>query len=103
MNGQPDVTFGDLRVYSSTGNRFDKLAHELLGARLWKGWFGEWSEGSEASEARGHEFLPRQALMYVKLALDKLGAQYVQDEESRKAAKTSYRAMSEASKRRRED
>jgi hypothetical protein len=103
MNGQPDVTFCDLRAYSTTGNNFDKLTHELLGAKLWKGWFGVWSEDAESSEARGHEFIPRQALMYVKLALDKLGAQYVQDEESRKAAKTSYRAMSEASKRRRED
>jgi hypothetical protein len=103
LNGCHEVTFSDFRTHSTVKNRFDSMIYELLGDDLWKGWFGEFTDNEEGAESRAQEYIPRQALVFVNLALQKLQASYALSEDSRQTAKTSYAAMSEACKRKRED
>ena len=67
---------------------------------MWKEWFGDWVDDKRPG---AEELIPRQALIYTNLALEKLKESFAQGPEVKEAAKTSYTAMSEASKRRREE
>ena len=111
MFGCLDVTFKEFREAlmahhpNMNPRSFDLTAFDLLGEKLWVAWFGDWSRDgptwTSEFEARSHEILPRQSLVFVYAALKKLDASYKATEEIKTAAKTSYTAMSEASKRRR--
>jgi hypothetical protein len=103
LNGCHDVTFGDFRSNAVAQDRFDFLVCELLGKDLWKGWFGEFADTEESTESRTHEFIPRQALVFLNLALQKLQTSYGLSEDAKQTAKKNYAVMSEACKRRRED
>jgi hypothetical protein len=100
LHGCLPVTFGDFRQHSSAGKDFDLAMVNLLGGPLWKEWFGDWVDDKRPG---AEELIPRQALIYTNLALEKLKASFVQETEVKATAKTSYTAMSEASKRRREE
>ena len=100
LHGCLPVTFGDFRQHSSAGQDFDLAMVNLLGGPLWKEWFGEWVDDKRPG---AEELIPRQALIYTNLALEKLKASFAQGQEVKATAKTSYTAMTEASKRRREE
>jgi hypothetical protein len=100
LHGCLPVTFADFRQHSSAGQDFDLAMVNLLGGPLWKEWFGEWVDDKRPG---AEELIPRQALIYTNLALEKIKASFAQEPEVKAVAKTSYTAMSEASKRRREE
>jgi hypothetical protein len=111
MCGCLDVTFKEFREAllahhpNMNPRSFDLTAFDLLGEKLWSDWFGTWARDGATwtsdFEARSQEIMPRQSLCFLYAALKKLEASYQATEEIKSTAKTSYMAMSEASKRRR--
>ena len=97
QGGCQPVTFGQLRKHSMAGGEASQLLHFLLGERLWDGWFSLVTVPVQEAEA-----IPRQALMFAAMALDKLKTQYDAVETTRAAAAASYAAMAaESSAKRR--
>ena len=97
QGGCQAVTFGDLKVHSSAGDETAKLMKLLLGERLWDGWFSL----LEKDEPDDQVLIPRQALQFVILALEKLKIKHETLQDMKKTAEESYTQITAASKKRR--
>ena len=82
------VTFGDLKAHCLAGEQSAAFMKQLLGPQLWDGWFGLIEE-SLCDE----DYIPRQALTYTHMALQKI--QFTVDvvAEHQAAAKVAYEGM----------
>ena len=90
------VSFGDLAAYSTAGAQTTPLVQQLLGRDLWLGWFD-----IATDPPSDFEIIPRQAMTFLALALDKMKLTYEAVEETTRAAKESYATMSAAAEKRR--
>ena len=91
------MTFGDLRTHSAAGAEASQLVRKLLGTKLWDGWFSL----LENLEPGNHDWIPRQALHFVILALENLKLKHDALQEVKGAAEKSFALMTAASKKRR--
>ena len=98
LHGCRAVTFGMLRAHTLASSDIDVLMQILLGANLWKAWFGK-MKGTIADS----DWVPRQTLTFAAIALERLKTKYDQGEEAKTIAKEGFSAMTEACKRRREE
>ena len=96
IGGCQPVTFGELAAHSLAGDETPALLKALLGCQLWDGWFSRCGESPPH-----HEPIPRQALAFVSLALDKLNEQHQDTMDMRQDAQQSYALMTAESKKRR--
>ena len=90
------VTFAELRAHSTAGSHVHNLMKDLLGLQLWDGWFEMVADIPDDSE-----MIPRQALTYCHIALERLREKHKVNEDVKEAATKSYALMSAAGKKRR--
>ena len=108
-NGAQPATFGDFRSHSLLQAEFEGVFMNLVGPELWAGWFGAWDPDPDNNNSpkvpmNDLEFIPRQSLAYMNTALLKMSNSFLQQEQAAKdQAKVTYKLMSEASKRRRQE
>ena len=88
QGGCQPVTFGDLKAHSLAGEHSAAFMKLLLGTQLWDGWFGL-VENMLSDE----DFIPRQALLFVHLALQKISFAVELLAEQQAAARTAYEDM----------
>ena len=91
------MTFGDLRAHSAADAEASQLVRKLLGTKLWDGRFSL----LENVEPGNHDWIPRQALHFVILALKNLKLKHDALQEVKQAAEESFAQMTAASKKRR--
>ena len=90
------MTFAELRAHTRAGDHVHNMMKDLLGLQLWDGWF-EMIEDIPADS----EMVPRQALTYCHIALDRLREKHIVSESVKEAAAQSYALMSAEGKKRR--
>ena len=98
QGGCQPVTFGDLQAHSKAGADTPALLRHLLGKVLWDGWFDIISEPIQDGEV-----VPRQALTYVSMALEKWKAKYDAVEQTKTEATKAFAMMTAAVKKRKMD
>ena len=86
----------DLKKHSSAGEEAITLVKHLLGSQLWDGWFSRFPE-----DLPDDQVLPRQALTFVSLALDKIKMSKADSEAAKKPALKAFEEYTENVKRRR--
>ena len=96
QGGYLPVTFGELRAHSTAGFQVHNLMKDLLGLQLWDGWFEMLADIPDDSE-----MIPRQALTYCHIALERLREKHKVNEDVKEAATKSYASLSAAGKKRR--
>ena len=96
IGGCQPVTFEELSAHSLAGEETPRLMKALLGCQLWDGWFSQCGDFPQP-----HEPVPRQALAFVMLALDKLNSTHQEVSDASQEAQDSYALMTAASKKRR--
>ena len=87
---------GELKGHCKAKEETLTLLRSLLGTKLWDGWFDV-----VADPFPDEEILPRQAVLYLALALEKLKTRYDAIEATTIAAKESYAIMAATTKKRR--
>ena len=95
QGGCQPVTFGELKAHSKAGADTPELLQCLLGKVLWDGWFDIITLPIEDAEV-----VPRQALAYVSIAIEKLKAKYDAVEQTRTEAVKAFALMTAAAKKR---
>ena len=88
QGGCQPVTFGDLKAHSLAGEHSAAFMRQLLGTQLWDGWFG-----LVESTLNDEDYIPRQALSFMHLALQKIQFAVGVLAEQQAAAKTAYEDM----------
>ena len=95
QGGCQPVTFGELQAHSKAGADTPEVLQCLLGKVLWDGWFDILTFPIEDAEV-----VPRQALTYASMALEKLKAKYVAVEQTKTEAIQAFALMTAAAKKR---
>ena len=90
QGGCQPVTFGELKTYSTAGHDAPSLLWFLLGQKLWDGWFD-----LLADPVPDFEVIPRQAMTFAAIALDRIKAKYDAVETTRAAAAKAFAKMTE--------
>ena len=98
LHGCHAITFGMLRAHTLAAADVDTVLQHLLGSCMWKAWFGKIK-----GKIIDSDWVPRQALTFSIIGLEKLKTQYDQGEAAKALAKDSFTAMTEACKSRREE
>ena len=97
FGGTFPVTLEELASHSLAKDTMQGLMKKLLGAQLWKGWFGE--ENFTIVDVTS--VLPRQTLMFLFYSLQQLKEHYSAVEDTKAAAAKSFAALLEAGTKRR--